>query len=131
MLCCCFLFQLFLFLLPFTSATIAGYESKAEMPAAAPPAPNCANLDETSEANANGPNPFCVYPALIGDHPSPGRRPGATNPTQFSGTAFNEDHGAGESPAGGFQEAFEPGVGPFKPAGRRRRGTAQSARQIN
>uniref|UniRef100_A0A914HHS4 Uncharacterized protein n=1 Tax=Globodera rostochiensis TaxID=31243 RepID=A0A914HHS4_GLORO len=72
-------------------------------------------------AKANGHNPFCVYPALIGPHPSPGKRPGATNPTEFSGSSFDEEHGAGEPPAGGFQGTFEAGVGPFKPGGRKRR----------
>jgi hypothetical protein len=38
----------------------------AAAPAAAAPAAAPACDDSVSEAKANGPNPFCVYPALVG-----------------------------------------------------------------
>jgi hypothetical protein len=64
-----FILFFFAFILPLANANISGYgEVAGEGPAAAAPAaappPECD--DSTSEAKANGPNPFCVYPALVG-----------------------------------------------------------------
>ncbi|KAL7070825.1 hypothetical protein ACQ4LE_010065 [Meloidogyne hapla] len=71
---------LFILFLSFSNASISGYSEAAVESA---PKLNCEGIDSTSEAKATDANPFCVYPALVGDHPSPKLRPGPINSGSF------------------------------------------------
>nr|CAD2176503.1 unnamed protein product [Meloidogyne enterolobii] len=60
---------IFICVFSFSNASISGYSETAAVESS--PTMNCGDIDSTSEAKATDSNPFCVYPALVGDHPSP------------------------------------------------------------